>query len=193
MSKRYWTADLHLGHGHLIDYCKRPFKSIEHMNERLIAEINMRCKPEDTLVHVGDAVTKGVAKGVEGLRLKWADYRKLIHCNVVMVTGNHDRQNKTKTVCDHMVCQVGPQRAFVTHYPSDSETHDPFLIDWVAESCNFVVCGHVHERWKFKMHGVTHGKPPLLNVNVGVDQHNYRPLSDDELLGLVAQFKRGKK
>ena len=186
MSRRAWTADLHLGHPAIIEYCKRPFKGVEHMNDRLIQEINMRCAPLDVLVHVGDAVTKGVARGIEGLRLKWADYRKRINCQVVLLEGNHDPQNKTKTVARHMISQIGPHRVFVSHYPTDSDTQDPDLMKWARLKCDYAICGHVHEKWEFKWDG------KLLNVNIGVDQHNYRPVFDDELTTMVNKEWRGK-
>ena len=78
MSKRYWTADLHLGHANIAKYCSRPWlkpymlgpdgkwackemKDLcsENMNKGLIQKMNMRIKPEDTVMHVGDFCCKG--------------------------------------------------------------------------------------------------------------------------------------
>lgn len=184
MSKRYWTADWHLGHGNIIGYCKRPFTSIEHQTERIIAEANMRVKHDDVLVHVGDFCTRGKAAGVEGLRLSYRHYVEQLNGTVVLTEGNHDGQNKTKTVATHMVVKIGNYVAFVSHYPTDAICHSPSLIDWVSQNCDFAICGHVHEKWKTMKHHVTHGTKPLLNINVGVDRWKYRPISDDEVLNL---------
>lgn len=187
MSRRFWTADWHLGHPAIIDFCKRPFRNVEHMNTRLIGNANMRAKEDDTLVHVGDFVTKGVARGVEGMRLKAKDYLKYIDASITLVEGNHDKQNKTKTVCEFMFCDIGPQRAFVTHYPTTAEHMPPALMDFVRSTCNFAICGHVHERWLFAWDGFG-----LLNINVGVDRWKYQPVSDDELLVAVDKIKHQK-
>lgn len=187
MSRRFFTADLHLGHANVIRYCARPYRDAEHMQKSLVANINSRVKEDDVLVHVGDFCTRGFAKGEEGSRLKARDYLKLINAPVVMVLGNHDRQNKTKTVCEYMFCDVGPQRAFVTHYPTTAPHMPPALMDFVRSTCQFAVTGHVHEKWLYQWDG--HG---LLNVNVGVDQWKYMPVSDDELLVAVNKIKRQK-
>lgn len=181
MSKRYWTADWHLGHSNILNYCNRPFRDVEHMNERIIAEANMRAREDDNLIHVGDFVIRGVQKGIEGLRLKWNDYAKQINSNLVLLEGNHDKQNKTKTIGRDLISWVSHFRVFVSHYPTNSVTHDPELIDWVYGNCDFAVCGHVHDNWSHRWMSVSHGKPPFLNINVGVDVRNYRPMSDDEL------------
>ena len=190
MSKRYWTADWHLGHPNILKYCKRPFHDVEHMNERLIAEANMRCGDDDNLIHVGDFVTRGGAKGVMGLKLKWNDYAKKINSNLVLLEGNHDHQNKTKTIGRHLICTISNFRVFVTHYPTDSDTHDPALIEWVYGNCHFAIVGHVHDHWDHKWTHTSHGKPTFLNINVGVDVRNYRPISDDEVINEYNKLKR---
>jgi calcineurin-like phosphoesterase family protein len=182
MSRRYWTADWHLGHPNVIKYCERPFRDAEHMNERLIAEANSRVRADDTLIHVGDFVTRGRAKGVEGLKTKWHEYASRIVGRLVLLEGNHDEQNKTKTVGRHLICRIGSYRVFVSHYPTDSETQDPALMEWVHATCHFALCGHVHNHWDHKWIHVTHGRPGFLNINVGVDVRSMRPMSDDEVL-----------
>lgn len=184
MSKRWWTADAHFGHGNIIRYCNRPFRDIEHMNERLIAGILERTRPGDSLIHVGDFACRGNEKSVEGLRLPWTFYADQIKARLVLLEGNHDKQNKVKTVGRHLFCRIGHFSAFVSHLPTDNEDHDPLLMDYVRRTCDFAVCGHVHDSWTTKeCNGI-------LNVNVGVDAHRYRPISDDELLAVYLKEKK---
>lgn len=190
MSKRYWTSDWHLGHAAILGYCGRPFKDVEHQTERIIAEANMRCNETDTLIHVGDFCTRGVARGVPGLRYKWDHYAGQVVPMLTLLEGNHDKQNKTKTIGRHLFCHIAGWQVFVSHYPTDSDVHDPALIEYVHKACAFAICGHVHEKWLAK-NAKIEGLPPLLNINVGVDQHQYRPVSDDEVLNIWLKAAKG--
>lgn len=209
---RFWTADLHLGHAGIVLHCGRPFmrqapltaplefRDAEHakvtaarMNDRLIAYINERCKPSDTLVHVGDFSVCGVVSGLDGLRIKAEEYLRRINCHTVLVEGNHDSNNHVKTACRSMIINLQGRRVFVSHFPTDNENQDPEYMAYIYGSCAFAICGHVHEKWKFRHMHVSHGRPTFLNVNVGVDQWKYRPVSDDELVRAVnAELKQPK-
>ena len=49
------------------------------------------------------------------------------------------------------------------------------------DDCDWLLCGHVHNAWKVQ--------PENKTVNVGVDVHNYRPVSQEELLELMRQYE----
>jgi calcineurin-like phosphoesterase family protein len=179
MSKRGWSADWHLNHDNILGYSNRPFRDCLHMRERLIAETNMRLGAEDIFIHVGDFMCYGSAKGVPGLKTPWYEHVALIEANVVLLKGNHDRNNKVKWAGDHMFVQVGGVPAFATHLPTDNPLHDPDLIAYVRKKCKFAIVGHVHDKWAVKRY-----PGGFLDINVGVDVRNYRPVLDDELVGI---------
>lgn len=203
MSKRYWSADLHLCHANICIYCKRPWLRSEDLNndhhwissqaalqtatrmtDGLVREFNMRVKPEDRVVHVGDFMNRGVAKGVPGLRLSWLDVLAKFNGHWTLLEGNHDGQNKVKCIASWMISEIGNYRAFVCHYPTFHENMDPYLAEYVMRVCDFAICGHVHDHWK------TMWDMKLLNINVGVDVRKYRPVSDDEIIGIYEKEKR---
>ena len=171
----YFTSDLHFGSSNIIKYCDRPFKSADHMNKRLLAEINMRCKPEDTLYHVGDFVLYGKERGIENTRVKASEYEKMINCKVIHILGNHDRNNSVKNGIDGAYIRLSKDcLAWVQHHP-------PGYNDVVPPKANVYLCGHVHEKWK---------KIKYCNsvvVNVGCDVWNFRPVSKVELLQYIRQ------
>lgn len=192
MSKTYYTADQHLGGAGVIEYCQRPFKSVEHQTDRIIAEANSRAKAGDTLVIVGDVVAYGREQGREGARLRWPHYRDMIHADTVVLQGNHDEQNKTKTIGHHLFTKVGGFRAFVSHYPTDAiEQWAPDLIQYVYGNCDFALCGHVHNAWKTRAM-LTHqpGRPTFLNINIGVDVWKYRPVSVEEIVNEYNKWRK---
>lgn len=48
------TADLHLEHGNILKYCRRPFDSVEEMNRAILDFWFTHVKEEDTLYILGD-------------------------------------------------------------------------------------------------------------------------------------------
>ena len=50
----YFTSDHHFWHTNIIQYCNRPFVSIEEMNEVLIQNWNDLVLPEDEVYYLGD-------------------------------------------------------------------------------------------------------------------------------------------
>lgn len=50
----YVISDTHFFHRNIIDYCKRPFKSVEEMNSEMIRKWHRRVKPDDIVYHLGD-------------------------------------------------------------------------------------------------------------------------------------------
>ena len=50
----WFTSDTHFGHENIIKYCKRPFKSLEHMNMEIIRRWNERVQPDDMVIFAGD-------------------------------------------------------------------------------------------------------------------------------------------
>lgn len=49
----WFTADLHFGHSSILSKMNRPFETIERMNQGLLAAINERVAPSDSLYVLG--------------------------------------------------------------------------------------------------------------------------------------------
>lgn len=199
MSRLFLTADYHFGHANIAKYSDRPwfkpfkpdFKTEEdalecarRMDDGLIKFANERVKKGDRVLHIGDFLTRGRAKGKMGLKKHWNQYLDELNGYWTLLQGNHDSQNKVKTFGKHLFFEHAGRQIFASHYPLDSDTMDPALVEYVVSNCDFAVCGHVHASWKVKEIHVTHGKPPFLNINVGIDVWNLRPVTADEVVAL---------
>ena len=50
----YFTSDTHFFHDKIVQYCYRPFKFTDEMNEVIIERWNSRVTNKDTIYHLGD-------------------------------------------------------------------------------------------------------------------------------------------
>ena len=164
----WFTADQHFSHPRIIEYCNRPFRTVDEMDKRLIENYNTKVADEDDVYFIGDLTMKGPEnKGyVERLvsKLRGRKY---------FVVGNHDRLR----VWDYI------DMGFITaasriDWPHENVTlhHDP-AIQHTLPKDRYLYCGHVHGLFKICKRV----------INVGVDVWDYFPVSSAQLYDLVYQ------
>lgn len=112
--KTFITADLHLGHKHIIEYCNRPFTTIDEMDNDFISRINSMIGPCDRLIIAGDFCLSSHPSVQK--------YREKIKCkNIVFVLGNHDSRDKIERVFGKTqtrdIFKMANPNAIVCHYP----------------------------------------------------------------------------
>lgn len=172
----FYTSDLHLGHKNILNYEKRPFKTVEEMDNFLIGAWNCVVGRDDTVYVVGDFSLKGAKKVI--------DYIDNLNGNIFFINGNHDRflgqeefyrwltthpESERILGCAKMLEIKDEDREVVLcHYP---------LLYWDGQDDrgSYHIYGHMHSRVD-KQH--TH--PDAFNV--GVDVNNFRPVTLDQLL-----------
>jgi len=166
--KRFFSSDQHFGHTSILKFEKRPFKTIDEMNKKLIIYHNERVSDEDEIYLLGDLLFKGKPED-------YLNKMKGVKCHVL---GNHDRNNKHKGRIEQILMRIGGVRVQLVHDPKYAQ------VDF-----QLVLCGHVHSNFKVKeLHYC--GKKTLI-INVGLDVWNYRPVSWDELQGIYLKWKNG--
>lgn len=159
----WFTADTHFGHPKIIDYCRRPFRSVGEMDAALIANWNARVQPDDTVYHLGDFMLFGDVATVRR-------YRERLNGRVHLIRGNHEKKTQDFTGIFENVADLAEiavsiagsnQRAVLCHYA---------LRVW----------SHSH-RGAWHLYGHSHGTltddPHALSLDVGVDCWNYAPVS----------------
>ena len=196
---RYFTSDLHLGSSLINKYAHRPFKDAKEALDCLTDNICKTCDCYDSLIHVGDFMLTGADRhDVEedhGLDMSLKDYLANINPRVILLAGNHDDGHNCEADCKSMVLDLNQnyRNVSVGHYPSTSpvikKTWSGRTIftkhsvngyqGWngTAQKPHIHLCGHVHDRWKYYYDN----KANVLNYNVGVDCHNYKPIRDAEI------------
>ena len=177
---RYWfSSDYHLGHKNIINYCNRPFKNLQQMNETIIRNHNQRVKEDDVSVHIGDFCFRNSSdKRGEGVRVKSLEWEKKLNGKIIHVSGNHDKNNGVKSIIQGMLIEFMKHKVWCVHKPQHYNKE---------YAINFV--GHVHQAWDIKLKGDhifdNEGKIMILEsdlINVGVDVNNFRPVSFEELI-----------
>ena len=161
----FFTADNHFGHANIIDYCDRPFSSVEEMDQTMLDHWNFLVRPEDTVIHLGDFAFGNIEKVRR--------YLSQVSGKIILILGNHDRRVKAFhdwgiEVRKHAVLPLpGGKRVFLQHRPvTDKE-------QWRRSS--FQLCGHIHQKQHFD--------PKI--INVGVDVWNFAPVACEIILGVA--------
>lgn len=167
MARRYWTSDFHISMPEIIGYENRPFNSINDMNNSFL-EMCQKINIDDTIIHCGDLYCYNQ-------NIKPFDFIKNIPATFVNIRGNHDINNKVKSICDSMHVFLNKR------YPYISASHYPTYDNKISRDClntPIHLCGHVHSKWKHCL-DLDHN---ILNINVGVDAWNYKLVSEEELI-----------
>lgn len=163
MANIWFSSDQHHRHKNIIQYCNRPYSSVEEMTEGLIENHNKLVKPNDTFYHIGDFAFSG-AKQIHEILGR-------MNGKKIFIEGNHDNPKHFVGVVEDFRTEffgkVGPLTVHMYHFP---------MISWNASSHGSVhLHGHVHS-------APGSDNPTKLRFDVGVDAQRMLPLSLDDLL-----------
>lgn len=168
----------HFGHDKIRQLSRRPFDNVEDMNKTMIDNINTRCStPGDILWVLGDFCF--------GKPQNLRDIMNQINVkDIRLIMGNHDKMNEAAYLtagfqCVYQVHElkrtlndgVTMKKIVLFHFPIE---------DWNAR---------YHDSWHLHSHVHGHmnipGEEPGITgrfrLDVGVDSHNFCPLSFDQI------------
>lgn len=167
----WFTADYHLGHDKIIDLCSRPFKNSTHMDKTLIRNHNKVVGKDDDVYILGDFSIK-----TKNHRGYLTDCVNKLNGRLHLILGNHDVRDVV------FLNEIG---FWATHYPYFEVeefilVHDPVLS--AGHRDLKFLCGHVHDLFV-----------SIKNVlNVGVDVHDFKPISLEYIRLIFPIYKGGK-
>jgi calcineurin-like phosphoesterase family protein len=148
------------------------------MNQTIIKNWNDRVSVEDTVFHLGDFGLIKSGEAPDAIKDTFNVIRNQLNGNIIFLKGNHDSQNKNKSVIQSMVIEHGGKRIFLTH--------DPKFAD---EGFYFNFCGHCHGRYgKFRKLS----KRSVI-VDLSVDCWDYRPVDITEIYQAHSFWLKGGK
>lgn len=163
--KKWFTADTHFSHANIIRYAKRPFASVEEMNQSLINNWNECVKPEDQVFFLGDFGLGDVAH-LHGICAQLNGHK-------IGIRGNHDRNGSWLqrvgfyVVFESAFLKIGRHTVELIHIPSDQPPN------------HFQLHGHVHDK---------RPREVISNqLNLCVEVWDYKPASEKAILSLLDQ------
>jgi len=169
----YFTADLHLHHRNIIRYVHRdpPFRDVAEMDEGLITEWNRVVKTRDTVYHLGDFLFARRNTNSDATSV-YHEATHMMHGRTIFLRGNHDNGLQH---AGYFVCRrIAGVKVFMRHWPPwEHPRRFPHSID-IASDVDLILCGHVHDKWRYRVHRV--GQRNLPVVNVGTDVWGYKPI-----------------
>ena len=172
-----FTADTHFGHKNIIEYCQKPFRDAEEMNETLIDRWNRTVDKNDMVFHLGDFGMGGAAE--------WHRILERLNGRIYLIAGNHDLRTlssggitRFENVTMQMLIRVGKRRIHLNHYP--------FLCFSGSEKESWQLFGHVHSNSRQSTADNSRLNYLLsTQYDVGVDKNNYVPISYKQIRDII--------
>ena len=173
MGKVFFTSDIHFGHSNIIKYCRRPFASVEEMNEKIVRNWNEKVSREDEVFILGDlSFMSAYATRLLMLRMNGKKY---------VIVGNHDKKlfkdrelaNCFEWIKDYAEIQYRGIPIVLFHYP---------IAMWNGRFHGAMhLYGHVHNGQDYYafLKGRMTGDG---SYNVGMDVNDFAPVDIEELI-----------
>ena len=182
----FFTSDTHFEHSNIINFCSRPFKNTEEMDNAIIDNWNSCVGEDDIIFHLGD-VSYHSSNNIQNIlkRLNGTKY---------LILGNHDSKyvkiysKYFKEISYQMRINIDSWLLYLNHFPflALSGTYSNLNLEGQA-------FGHVHygpnstgkdtERLKYLFPN---------QYDVGVDNNNYTPISWKTLKSYLLEQRKCK-
>lgn len=168
----YFTSDTHFGHKNILQFCNRPWETVEEMNEALINNWNSIVKENDIVFHLGDVQLGG------GNQLMDSIFPRL-NGHIILILGNHDPHNLKLRHLD-LIDSAYEQLTIVIDGILCTLTHCPHGIPGKDPKHQFNLHGHLHSINNIPSEECT-VKLRENHYDVGVDNNNYHPISFNDI------------
>ncbi len=156
----FFTGDQHFFHRNIVQYCDRPFGSVEEMNEAIIKRHNEVVKDTDRVIHLGDfTLVKNSTEIFHIIKRLKGDH--------TFLEGSHDIWLKNKNYNQIWEKKINDHYVVCCHYS---------MRVWPRSHYN-----------SWQLYGHSHGRlePVGKQWDVGVDNNNFYPISYDQLVEIM--------
>jgi len=164
----WFTSDNHFSHSAILGYCDRPFSCVEEMDETMIERWNQVVKSKDDIYHLGDF----------SLITDISNYVRRLNGRIRLVPGGHDKR---------WIKRHKNSNKLTVIKPLVSLTFKEYKVD--GRPLTVVCCHYAMRSWPRSYYGSlhcfghSHGRLPGegRSMDIGVDSHNFYPVSLEEV------------
>lgn len=195
MNRIFFISDCHFDHEAILQYDKRPFKTIEEMRNTMIQRWNQSVNKADTVYILGDFTWSSNPDEI-------VDLLNRLNGNKLLIKGNHDRRtsaNKVKNAFGQYIkeidsIQVNGRKIVLSHYPIASwkqmQRKNP-------EENAILLYGHVHlsdefllfEQYLDRLREMKRVPIQAYNVGAMCPWMDYQPRTLDEIVERYSKMK----
>ncbi|MGL4452510.1 MAG: metallophosphoesterase family protein [Sarcina sp.] len=159
MSKIWFTSDTHFGSERTLELSKRPFQTVEEMDNYIIEQWNSIVRKEDTVYHLGDFGNYDTVKKLNG--------------SIVLLFGNYERKDEVdiERLIELGFLGVYENKSVMINVPLNERCSERYIMahepsNLGVDKTFFCLFGHIHKLQMVRKYG----------LNVGVDCHNFKPI-----------------
>lgn len=158
MNKTWLISDTHFNHERIIEYCNRPFKNVNDMNENIIKNWNSVVKNGDKVYHLGDFGF--------GSKEQIKNIVSQLNGDIYLIRGNHcNHPNQWYRDCG--ISEVYDHPIIIYDFFVLSHEPQSFIVNDRGPYANLF--GHVHDSPMFETYGKRH-------FCACVERHDYTPV-----------------
>lgn len=173
--KAWFTSDSHASHRNIIKYSNRPFKSVDEMNTQLAKNWNELVNPGDLIFHLGDFCYGDLSQ--------WENFRNQLNGDIILIKGNHDalQNGQIKHLFQgiHNFLEIGVKDEDAPNgWQHITLCHYALRVWNRSHYGSYSLFGHSH--------GTLPDDPNSLSFDVGVDCHDYKPISYNRVKEIMA-------
>ena len=186
----FFTSDHHLGHENIIEYCDRPFSSIEEMDNEMIRRWNEKVQPSDKVYHLGDFTL--------GSREQARHYFSQLNGNICILANRvHHDHRWLPALADRSLHSISSYLNYVNIFPPLVSLEFPELSSGKYSQV-IVLCHYPLARWdrrhygSWHLFGHCHGRFEDMGLayDVGVDNNDFYPVSLDQVVEIMRRKER---
>lgn len=184
----YFTADLHLGHANIMKYCNRPYITLNQMDADIINSLNEIASGNSVLFLIGDIMFKFISDDAKNAFKRALMQFSTVYC----LRGNHDHNQSIKYLKSINSVQ----------FLNDSIVEVSIEDDEMEQDARIILCHYPLLSWNASYHGSWHlfghvhgvlQHPSFNALDVGVDCHEYKPVSYSQVKEIITRQNLTKK